>query len=590
MAMKDNSKIIKNPILDMDYPDPDVIRVDDTYYMVTTTMHFMPGCDILRSYDLINWEHLTYVYDRLDSTEAERLEGDKNAFGKGMWAASIRYHEGLFYIVFVANDTQKTYLYRSGSIEGPWQKSNIEGFYHDASLLFDEGRTYIVYGNTDVYLTELNDELTAPKKGGLHRLIVSDKGNPNLGYEGSHLYKIDGRYYLFLIHSARDRWMRNEACFISDSLTGEFTGGDVLSDDMGFLQSGAAQGGIVDDGNGKYYSIVFQDSGAIGRVPVVVPVEIKDGNVKFGIDGKVPKDLSVCEPLNIKNKNNDSCEKECSELYGSDDFKECYLDEYKKINLCAINETIESSGVIKENEKNSGVICGTNGEAGATTAYNKRKFGTFGFKSFWQFSHEPDLSFVDVDTDNGILSIETGKTSSNIFEAKNVLTQRMKRPHCEAEVTIDGSDLKNGDSAGLTVYQGDFAWVGITKKEGKLYAVMRNMCSDEDTWILTKNPGEEHFSEMIEGNTLRVKLCADFPYPFSSEANNDKADNDKADIATCSIFRNGKWEKVGISHQMKFRLDHFTGARFGLFVYSSKEAGGRAGFSDFKYVTDDHNS
>ena len=113
----------------------------------------------------------------------------------------------------------------------------------------------------------------------------------------------------------------------------------------------------------------------------------------------------------------------------------------------------------------------------------------------------------------------------------------MKRPHCEAEVTIDGSDLKNGDSAGLTVYQGDFAWVGITKKEGKLYAVMRNMCSDEDTWILTKNPGEEHFSEMIEGNTLRVKLCADFPYPFSSEA-----DNDKVDIATCSIFRNGKWE------------------------------------------------
>ena len=115
--------------------------------------------------------------------------------------------------------------------------------------------------------------------------------------------------------------------------------------------------------------------------------------------------------------------------------------------------------------------------------------------------------------------------------------------------------------------------------------MMRNMCSDEDTWILTKNPGEEHFSEMIEGNTLRVKLCADFPYPFSSEA-----DNDKVDIATCSIFRNGKWEKVGISHQMKFRLDHFTGARFGLFVYSSKEAGGRAGFSDFKYVTDDQNS
>ena len=222
-----------NPILKMDYPDPDVIRVDDTYYMVTTTMHFMPGCEILRSYDLINWEHLTYVYDRLDSTDAQKLTGDKHVFGKGMWAATIRYHEGVFYIVFVANDTGKTYLYKSSDIEGPWEKSLIEGFYHDCSLLFDEGRKFLVYGNTKVYLTELNDEMTGPKEGGLHRLIVSDEGNPNLGLEGSHLYKINGRYYLFMIHSRRDRWMRTEACFSADSLEGEFVGGDVLEDDMG---------------------------------------------------------------------------------------------------------------------------------------------------------------------------------------------------------------------------------------------------------------------------------------------------------------------------------------------------------------------
>ena len=57
-----------NPITRLDYPDPDVIRVEDTYYMVSTTMHFMPGCEILRSYDLRNWEHAAYVYDRLDST------------------------------------------------------------------------------------------------------------------------------------------------------------------------------------------------------------------------------------------------------------------------------------------------------------------------------------------------------------------------------------------------------------------------------------------------------------------------------------------------------------------------------------------
>lgn len=76
-------KIIgKNPITGLDYPDPDVIRVDDTYYMVSTTMHFVPGCEILRSYDLVHWEHLSYVYERLDSTEEQRLVGEKTAMEK----------------------------------------------------------------------------------------------------------------------------------------------------------------------------------------------------------------------------------------------------------------------------------------------------------------------------------------------------------------------------------------------------------------------------------------------------------------------------------------------------------------------------
>lgn len=197
----------KNPITELDYPDPDVIRVDDTYYMVSTTMHFMPGCEILRSYDLIHWEHLSYVYERLDSTEEQRLVGEKNCYGKGMWAASLRYHKGMYYICFVANDTGKTYLYTADDIEGPWEKRIIEGFYHDCSLLFEDDHVYIVSGNRNVRLQELKKDLGGPKEGGLDRILVSDSRNPGLGFEGSHFYKIDGMYYLFLIHSLPDRWM-----------------------------------------------------------------------------------------------------------------------------------------------------------------------------------------------------------------------------------------------------------------------------------------------------------------------------------------------------------------------------------------------
>ena len=63
-----------NPITRLDYPDPDVIRVEDTYYMVSTTMHFMPGCEILQSFDLVHWEHVTYVYETLDHTDAQQLK------------------------------------------------------------------------------------------------------------------------------------------------------------------------------------------------------------------------------------------------------------------------------------------------------------------------------------------------------------------------------------------------------------------------------------------------------------------------------------------------------------------------------------
>ena len=159
--------------------------------MVSTTMHFMPGCEILRSYDLIHWEHATFVYHYLDHTPAQKLDGKQNIYGKGMWAASLRYYKGIFYICFVANDTHKTYLYRCESINGLWKKSTINGFYHDASLLFDDDDSvYIVYGNTDIHLLQLKSDLSGPLEGGINRVIVTEKDNLYLGYEGSHFYKI----------------------------------------------------------------------------------------------------------------------------------------------------------------------------------------------------------------------------------------------------------------------------------------------------------------------------------------------------------------------------------------------------------------
>ena len=286
-------KKLVNPILKMDYPDPDVIRVNDTFYMVSTTMYFMPGCAILRSYDLAEWELAGYVYDKLDDTPAERLELEKTEYGGGMWAPSFRYHNGKFYIFFLSHSGNTNYLFTADRIEGPWKRSIVAGHYHDASLFFDDDdRAYLIYGNTEIRITELDEKLSGPKAGGLDRVLIKDERDVVLGYEGAHFYKIGKYYYLFVIDWPKGG-MRTQNCFRGESLDGEFTGGVVLEDSRDYCGQGVAQGGIVDTLGGKWYGVFFQDMGAVGRIPVLVPMQWKDDFPVFGEDGKVPNRLEL---------------------------------------------------------------------------------------------------------------------------------------------------------------------------------------------------------------------------------------------------------------------------------------------------------
>ncbi|MBO4836092.1 MAG: family 43 glycosylhydrolase [Clostridia bacterium] len=261
-----------------DYPDPDVIRVGDTWYMISTTMYFLPGGVLLRSCDLLHWEVCGHVFDRLEDNPAWRLENGTNVYGAGMWAACLRYHAGRFYAVFCANDSGKTYLFCAPDAAGPWERIGTEGFYHDASLLFDDdGRVYIVHGNTQIRLTELKADLSGPRPDGLDRIIADSGKSSFLGYEGSHFYKIGGFYYLFVIHSRKDRWRRVESCLRSDSLTGEFTGRIIFDEDLGYRDAGIAQGPVFDAPDGRWWALWMQDMGAVGRCPVLIPLRWEDG-------------------------------------------------------------------------------------------------------------------------------------------------------------------------------------------------------------------------------------------------------------------------------------------------------------------------
>lgn len=501
-----------NPITKTDYPDPDVIRVGDTYYMISTTMYYMPGGVILKSYDLVNWEIESYVFDKLDDPVSGVLGENESYYGKGMWAASLRYHEGKFYVAFVSHGQDCTHLYISNDVKGPWEHKKIEGYFHDCSLLFDDGHVYIVSGNMEIRLCELDSDMTRIKDGGIDKIIIRDDPQKvGLGYEGSHFYKINGKYYVSLIHWPKGG-MRTQAVYMSDKVEGPYEGFDVLNDDMGYHGMGVAQGGFVDTPDGEWYAILFQDSGAIGRIPVLVPMVFDEsGKPNLGVNGKIPENIDITST------------------------KPGY--EYEKLYTSDIFENVN---------------------------------GEYKIKKQWQWNHEPVNSLWNKGN-NGELTITTRRLSVNPLWAVNTLTQRMM-PKCEAEVNLDGSRLNNGDMAGLIALQGAYAMIGIAKENEKYYLTLIERINAENPFQIgytDPESAEVTYREEIPNSKIRVGITADF--------------TDMKDTVEFYVIDNGCRKKVGGEHKLRFGIDHFTGARFGLCVFSTKEIGGKVVFDHFEY-------
>ena len=201
-----------NPLIWADVPDIAVIRVGKTYYMSSTTMHMSPGLPIMKSTDLVNWRMASYAYETLADNEALRLENGKNAYGKGSWASSLRYHDGVFYASTFAYTSGRTHIYTTRDPErGPWKETSFEPALHDHSLFFDDdGRVYMVYGGGRITLTELQPDLSGIKPGGVNKVLIENVNTVfgadlgGLNGEGSQLFKINGRYYLVQHRLARE--------------------------------------------------------------------------------------------------------------------------------------------------------------------------------------------------------------------------------------------------------------------------------------------------------------------------------------------------------------------------------------------------
>ena len=278
-----------NPVLWSDCPDPDLIRVGDDYYLVTTTMHLMPGAPIMHSKDLVNWEVVSYVFDRLEETPNYDMEGG-TVYGRGQWATSLRYKDGRFFAYFTPNDQPpKGWVYSTTDPKTEkWELYSVLPHFHDASFFFDDnGKAYMVYGTGQI--RELKPDLTGVLEGGLDmKLFERDKEENNL-LEGSRMIKKDGKYYLLMISWPRGG-IRREVCYRADKIEGPYEKKVVLETPFGGLGAGVAQGTIFDTPEGDWYGIIFQDRDGLGRAPMLMPCTWTDGWPMLGDEnGKVPE-------------------------------------------------------------------------------------------------------------------------------------------------------------------------------------------------------------------------------------------------------------------------------------------------------------
>ena len=487
-----------NPVVFADVPDMSIVRVGKTYYMSSTTMHMSPGVPIMKSKDLVNWKLVSYCYDTLADNPAMNLKDGKGTYGRGSWASCIRYHKGTFYVSTFAQTSGKTHIYSTKNIEkGPWKAISFQPSYHDHTIFFDDdGKVYMIYGAGKLRILELNDDLSGVKPG-TEQVLIENASTPSgtgggLPAEGSQLFKVNGKYYLFNISWPRGG-MRTVVIHRADKITGPWEGR------IGLQDMGVAQGGLIDMPDGRWYSYLFRDYGAVGRIPYLVPVKWEDGWPVLGINGKVPETLDL-----------------------------------------PANKSL-IPGIVKSDE------------------FNRTKKDP-ALPLVWQWNHNPDNSLWSVSERKGFLRLKTGRIDTSFLTARNSLTQRTIGPVSSGIISLDVSNMKDGDFAGLGLLQKQFGLLGVQINGSNKAIVMVNAS--------TGNPVEAA-SIPLNQNTVYFKAECNF--------------TNKKDVTDFFYSLDGKsWLPVGTQLKMAYTIPQFIGYRFTLFNYATKNVGGYADFDYFR--------
>ncbi|KAI1867666.1 hypothetical protein JX265_007468 [Neoarthrinium moseri] len=453
---KRQSSTYANPILWEDLPDLDVFRVGDVYYYSSSTFAYSPGAPILKSYDLANWTPVSHSVPSLDfgSTKYNLASSSDRAYVKGIWASTMRYRESTdtFYWIGCI-EFSKTYIYtasgtnarnNNGEVDSwDWKQAAVlDTCYYDCGLLIDDDDTmYVAYGSTNsngLSVAQLSSD-------GLSQVTTKQVFTSDTYFEGSHMYKINGYYWIIPTKVATGEWaLRSKNPFgpYEDKIFFDQVKGPLSN------AGNAHQGGMVEAADGKWHYIAFLDSYPGGRIPVMAPITWDaEGWPQITLNGTGAWGLSYDMPVST-----------------------------------------------------SKTVPGPTG---------KDSFTGSALSAQWEWNHNPDTSKFSLAGGDGGLILKTATVTDDLFTARNTLTHRILGPKSEAVFEFDISKMADGDRAGAALFRDWSAYIGVHKEGNTATLVYVNDVTLNDDWTTKSKGTVAATGPTLTASTVYLRIVAD---------------------------------------------------------------------------------
>jgi beta-xylosidase len=451
-----------NPVLYADYSDPDLIRVGSDYYMVASSFHFSPGIPVLRSRDLVHWTIVGHVlpklpfgplYDMpgphtLDDTISRPIGGTK--YASGVWAPSIRFHDGKFWVFFPTPD-EGIFMATATDPAGPWsapvQVIAGPGYEDPCPFWDDDGSAWLIHGKVGagpLVLHRMSADGTHVLDDGV--VVAEDKDKlPVL--EGPKLYKRNGWYYIFAPIGGVERGP--QAVGRARDIRGPYEWRTVLEPGTTPIQ-GPHQGGWVETPSGQGWFAHFNSSGAFGRIVHLQPVVWRDDWPVIGqpIPGK-----DSGQPVASFAMPDAGHPPTTDRLQDSDEFASPAL--------------------------------------GLQWSWNHNPLDTA-----WSLAERP-----------GWLRLEA-QQAEHLVTARNTLTQILQGPRPMYTARIDVAGMGEGQRAGLSLFGVRPSWIGVVREGGRNRVALASEGVETPGPELTGGTVELR-AEVSEGQAVRYSYSLD---------------------------------------------------------------------------------